>query len=152
MWLSIHTKGWKGKELKLAPVSPTLPKKQRNSLIKSNKIEPGSLYERSSDEKRTTTVHFATSELSEITEEKETAEKQDLEKSDLEKVESVTIEKIDSEENLTENVENISVEEIKLPRVKSPHENVVSPTVSQIPTSEVEDQNDDRKLTQEERD
>ena len=157
MWLSIHTKGWKGKEVKLAPVSPTLPRKKQNSLIKTNKIEPESLYERSDDEKRTTTVHFATSELSEITEEKETTEKLDLEKSDSEKVESVPVEKFESEDDQKENVETIPVEKIELPRAKSPHESIVSPTVSQIPSSEVvnedienQDSSHDRKMTQEE--
>ena len=158
MWLSIHTKGWKGKEVKLAPVSPTLTRKKGNSLIKTNKIEPESLYEKSNDEKRTTTVHFATSELREITEEKETTEKIDLENPVSEKFESVPVEKIESDENLKENIENIPVEKIELPRAKSPHGSVVSPTVSQIPSSEVEnedienqDQSHERKMTQEER-
>ena len=158
MWLSIHTKGWKGKEVKLAPVSPTLTRKKGNSLIKTNKIEPESLNERSDDEKRTTTVHFATSELGQITEEKETTGKIDLENPVSEKVESVPVEKIESEENLKEIVENILVEKIELPRAKSPHESVVSPTVSQIPSSEVEnedienqDLSHERKMTQEER-
>ena len=104
MWLSIHTKGWKGKEVKLAPVSPTLTRKKGNSLIKTNKIEPESLYEKSNDEKRTTTVHFATSELREITEEKETTEKIDLENPVSEKFESVPVKKIESDKNLKENI------------------------------------------------